>query len=140
MRRLVLGALLLLASIGATRQVLAQANSSGETPGHQPKLTKLPKLVHFEEAPYPESEKESGRTASVVAQIAITDKGTVEDAVVVQSAGAAFDAAALEAIKKFTFEPAEVDNKPAPVKITYRYDFVMKIEPPTPVINYDGEI
>jgi TonB family protein len=135
-----LGATLLLASLLAPRASFAQANANGETPGHQPKLTKLPKLVHFEDAPYPDSEKEAGRTASVVLQIAIDEKGLVTDAVVVQSAGAAFDAAALLAVRKFTFEPAEIDNKPAPVKITYRYDFVLKIEPPTPVINYDGEI
>lgn len=135
-----LGCALLLASLCAPQTSFAQANSSGETPGHQPKLTKMPKLVHFEEAPYPDSEKEAGRTASVVLQIAIDDKGLVTDAVVQQSAGAAFDAAALVAVKKFTFDPAEIDNKPAPVKITYRYDFVLKIEPPTPVINYDGEI
>ena len=66
--------------------------------GHQPKLTKLPKLVHFEEAPYPESEKAAGKTASVVLQIAIDDKGAVADAVVQQSAGASFDQAALEAV------------------------------------------
>jgi len=134
-----LGAALLLASLCAPRSVFAQANSA-ETPGHQPKLTKLPKLVHFEEAPYPDSEKAAGKTASVVLQIAIDDKGGVVDALVQQSAGAAFDAAALEAVKKFTFEPAEIDNKPAPVKITYRYDFVFTVEPPTPVINYDGYI
>ena len=135
-----LGATLLLASLCAPRAVFAQANSSGETPGHQPKLTKLPKLVHFEEAPYPDSEKEAGRTASVVLQIAIDDKGKVVDAAVVEKAGPAFDAAALEAVRKFLFDPAEIDNKPAPVKITYRYEFVLKIEPPTPVINFDGDI
>jgi TonB family protein len=134
-----LGAVLLCATLCAPRLVFAQANSA-ETPGHQPKLTKLPKLVHFEEAPYPDSEKAAGKTASVVLQIAIDDKGGVVDAVVQQSAGAAFDAAALEAVKKFSFEPAEIDSKPAPVKITYRYDFVFTIEPPTPVINYDGYI
>ena len=134
-----LGAALLLASLCTPRLVLAQANSA-ETPGHQPKLTKLPKLVHFKEAPYPESEKAAGKTASVVLQIAIDDKGAVADAVVQQSAGASFDQAALEAVKKFSFDPAEIDNKPAPVKITYRYDFVFTVEPPTPVINYDGYI
>ena len=134
-----LGAAVLLASLCTPQVVFAQANSA-ETPGHQPKLTKLPKLVHFEEAPYPESEKAAGKTASVVLQIAIDDKGTVADAVVQQSAGAAFDQAALEAVKKFLFDPAEIDNKPAPVKITYRYDFVFTVEPPTPVINYDGYI
>lgn len=135
-----LGATLLLASLCIPQAVYAQANSSGETPGHQPKLTKLPKLVHFEEAPYPDSEKEAGKTASVVLQIAIDDKGKVVDAAVLEKASPAFDAAALEAVRKFLFDPAEIDNKPAPVKITYRYEFVLKIEPPTPVINFDGEI
>jgi len=134
-----LGGALLLASLCAPQVALGQANSA-ETPGHQPKLTKLPKLIHFEEAPYPESEKAEGKTASVVLQIAIDDKGGVVDAVVQQGAGAAFDQAALQAIKLFKFEPAEIDNKPAPVKITYRYDFVFTVEPPTPVINYDGYI
>ena len=135
-----LGATLLLASLCIPSAVYAQANSSGETPGHQPKLTKLPKLVHFEEAPYPDSEKEAGKTASVVLQIAIDEKGGVVDAVVLEKASPAFDAAALQAVRKFLFDPAEIDNKPAPVKITYKYDFVFHYEPPTPVINFDGEI
>jgi len=135
-----LGATLLLASLCAPRASFAQANANGETPGHQPKLTKLPKLVHFEEAPYPDSETAAGHSASVVLQIAIDEKGGVTDAVVLQTAGPAFDAAALAAVRKFSFDPAEVDNKPSPVKITYRYDFVLKIEAPTPSINYDGEI
>ncbi|HET7538422.1 MAG TPA: hypothetical protein VFK05_01075, partial [Polyangiaceae bacterium] len=76
-----LGVALLLASLCVPQLAFAQANSA-ETPGHQPKLTKLPKLVHFQEAPYPESEKAEGKTASVVLQIAIDDKGGVVDAVV----------------------------------------------------------
>lgn len=120
---------------------LAQTTgASGETPGRQGKLTKLPKLVEFVDAPYPESEKAAGKTASVVLQIAITDKGTVEDVAVITSAGPAFDKAAQEAVAKFRFEPAEVDGKPAPVKITYRYDFVLKEEPKQPVVNYDGVV
>jgi TonB family protein len=111
-----------------------------ETPTRQGKLTKPPKLVHFEEAPYPESEKAAGTTASVILQLAVSDKGVVEDAAVVQSAGPAFDAAALEAVKKFVFEPAEIDNKPAPVKLTYKYDFVLKEEPVGPIVNYEGVI
>jgi len=111
-----------------------------ETPTRQGKLTKPPKLLQFVEAPYPESEKLAGKTASVILQIAINDKGIVEDAAVVQTAGPAFDAAALEAVKKFVFSPAEIDNKPAPVKITYKYDFVFKEEPVGPIVNYEGVI
>ena len=45
-----------------------------------------------------------------------------------QSAGAAFDAAALDAVKRFRFSPAEIDGKPAPVKITYSYQFTARVE------------
>src|SRR5690606_2672706 len=38
----------------------------------RPKLTKPPKLLQFVEAPYPESEKEAGKQASGVVQIAIS--------------------------------------------------------------------
>lgn len=99
-----------------------------------PRLTKAPKLVTFVEAPYPEPERAAGRAATVVLQIAISAKGTVEDAVVTESAGAAFDAAALAAVKQFVFEPAEIDDKPGPVKILYRYAFTLKIEAPTTAV------
>lgn len=97
----------------------------------RPKLTKPPKLVTFVEAPYPESEKAAGKQASVVLQIAISASGSVDRVQVVQSAGAAFDAAAVQAVRAFVFEPAEIDDKPAPIRIQYRYDFVLKEEAPT---------
>lgn len=97
----------------------------------RPKLTKPPKLLAFVEAPYPESEKSAGRQASVVLQIAISAAGTVEQAVVLQSAGDAFDRAALEAVKQFSFDAAEIDDKPAAIKIQYRYDFVLEQAAPT---------
>ncbi len=83
------------------------------------------------EAPYPEAEKSSGRTASVVAQIAISATGTVDAVKVIESAGPAFDQAAVAAIQQFLFEPAEINNRPAPIRINYRYDFVIKEEAPT---------
>lgn len=97
----------------------------------RPKLTKAPELLEFVEAPYPEEEKAAGRAAQVVLQIAISATGDVEDAAVVESAGPHFDAAALAAVRKFKFSPAEFDGQPAPVKITYRYQFTLKIELPT---------
>jgi TonB family protein len=139
-RPLALAALSLAAALFGSPRGYAQTSGPNETPSRQPKLTKVPKLVKFVEAAYPEAEKALGTTASVILQIAINDKGLVEDAAVVQSAGPAFDVAALEAARQFVFEPAEVDNKPAPVKITYKYDFVIKEEPAGPTINYEGVI
>ncbi|MBX3198012.1 MAG: TonB family protein [Labilithrix sp.] len=92
----------------------------------KPRLTKPPELVDFVEAEYPEAELREGRAATVVLELAISAAGAVEAAVVVQSAGAAFDAAAVAAARRFTFRPAEVDHAPAPVKITYRYAFTPK--------------
>jgi TonB family protein len=97
----------------------------------RPKLTKPPKLLKFVEAPYPDSEKSAGKQASVVLQIAISATGAVDGAEVVQSAGPAFDQAAIDAVKAFVFEPAELDNKPAPIRIQYRYDFVLQEAAPT---------
>jgi TonB family protein len=96
-----------------------------------PRLTKAPELIEFVEATYPEAELAKGTAATVVLQIAISKDGNVDDAAVVQSAGAAFDASALEAVRRFKFRPAEIDNKPAPVKITYRYAFTPKVALPT---------
>jgi TonB family protein len=107
----------------------AQGTAAAEDAA-KPRLTKPPKLVTFVSAEYPESEKTAGRTAAVVLEIGIAADGSVTDAVVVGSAGAAFDAAAVDAVKRFVFEPAEVNGKPAPIRIRYRYDFVFKEEAP----------
>jgi TonB family protein len=118
----------------------AAAQGKPPTAQKQPRLTRPPKLVKFVEAPYPEEEKAAGRAASVTLEIAISETGAVVDARVVGSAGKAFDDAALAAVSAFVFEPAEIDDKPAPVKITYRYDFVFKEEPKGPVVNFEGVV
>ena len=104
------------------------------------KLTKTPKLVHFVEAARPAER----RAASVVLAISIDAAGNVADVTVVASAGPDFDAAAVGAARGFAFEPAEVDDKPAPSKITYRYDFVLTADepaPPAPVMcRLEGDV
>ena len=44
--------------------------------------------------------------------------------------------------KQFVFEPAEVDNKPAPVKINYRYAFAIKTQMVKlgPQVNFEGRV
>jgi TonB family protein len=93
----------------------------------RPRLTKAPALVEFVEADYPPDALAAGTSATVVLQIAISASGTVDDAAVVDSAGPEFDAAALAAARRFVFSPAEIDGVPAPVKITYRYEFVPRV-------------
>ncbi len=71
--------------------------------------------------------------------MAISATGTVDEVAVAQSGGAAFDAAAVAAVKQFVFSPAEIDDKPAPVKIVYAYTFTIKVEAPVTAV-FDGVV
>ncbi len=109
----------------------ASAQQRGSDVGGQPakrKLTKLPRLTKFVAADYPADRKAAGVEASVLLTIEIAATGHVTNVVVAQTAGPDFDAAAVGAASRFEFEPAEVDEKPAPAKVTYRYDFVITKE------------
>src|SRR5262245_16768279 len=88
-------------------------------------VTKPPKLVKFVEAEYPPDKEAAGVTASVVLSIDIDETGRVAKVAVTGSAGPDFDAAAVAAARQFVYEPAEIDGKPGPVTITYRYDFTI---------------
>ena len=87
--------------------------------------------MKFVEADYPPARKQAGEEASVVLRLTIAADGTVSDAAVETSAGADFDAAAIAAARQFVFEPAEIDGKPAAIRILYKYEFVIKREAKT---------
>ncbi len=89
-------------------------------------LTKLPQLLEFHPAVYPADRLARGETADVACQVDIDENGAVSAVTVEKGAGPDFDAAALEAIRQFRFSPAEVDGKPAPVRIRYVYHFVIQ--------------
>jgi TonB family protein len=105
-------------------------------------VTKAPKLVRFVEAEYPPDKKAAGVTAQVLLSIEIGADGRVGQVAVLGSGGPDFDAAAAQAARLFVFEPGEVDNKPAPVRIEYNYTF--KIETKMvrlgPQVNFEGVV
>ena len=104
---------------------VASAQQTSQIPpdaAPQRKITP-PKLVKFVEAEFPPSEVAAGKGAAVVLQIAIDATGVVVEVKVSESAGPAFDAAAVAAAKQFVFEPAKVEGTAIPVKIGYRYVF-----------------
>lgn len=135
---------LLVASFACPAHAQSNAASSSDTSQSAGKLTKAPQLLNFKdvEAPYPEAEKASGRTAAVTLQIAISDRGDAVEVVVLDSAGAAFDAAAVDSAKRFKFSPAEINGRPAPVKLTFRYDFTFREELVDlgPQVNFSGVV
>src|ERR1700722_8284592 len=121
----------LLRSAIATATAMAVAMSGGVASAQQapagdaaPQPTiAAPELAPFVEAEFPASEAAAGKGAVVVLQIAISATGQVADVKVLETAGTAFDTAAVGAARQFVFEPALVDGKAIPVKITYRYVF-----------------
>ncbi len=98
--------------------------------------------MKFVSAIYPKEKHDAHITGSVLLSIEIGDDGKVGDVEVLKGAAPDFDAAAVAAAKQFVFEPAEIDHQPAPVKITYRYDFtiVEQIVKAGPQINFDGVV
>jgi TonB family protein len=111
--------------------------------GEQPRtLTKPPKLIHFVEATYPEHLGLHTETSTVVLSIDIDTDGTPQRVEVARSSGSELDAAALHAAAGFQFEPAEVDGKPASVRILFAYRFTLetRMVPLPPQVNFEGVV
>ncbi|MCB9539352.1 MAG: TonB family protein [Myxococcales bacterium] len=111
----------------------AEAAEAAAQPPPAPVLTRPPELVQFVEASYPEAAKATQREAAVQLILTIDAEGKVTDAVLQgEPVGDGFDEAAIEAAKQFVFRPAEMDGKPAPIRIgfTYRFKFVPEAPPP----------
>ncbi len=129
-------------SVALAAAVCTVAGGAARADDEGPQITKPPKLVTFVPAVYPKEKHDAHVTGSVLLSIEIGDDGKVGEVEVVKGAAPDFDAAAVAAAKQFVFEPAEIDHQPAPVKITYRYDFtiVEQIVKAGPQINFDGVV
>ncbi|WP_224244594.1 TonB-dependent receptor domain-containing protein [Hyalangium gracile] len=126
---------------------LQRGPTDGGVPPPAPQLTKAPELLRFVEATYPPEALARNESAEVAFFIDIDETGKVIQAEVTRSAGPEFDAAAREAVLQLEFSPAEVDHKPAPVRIEYVYHFVPKPPPEPPPeavvekpINFRGRV
>ncbi len=121
----------LLAALGVL--VPAQVDAAPPPDKAGPQLTKSPELIEFVEAENPDPSDLDG--ASVLLRLTIEVDGRVSTAEVIESAGEAFDAAAVDAALRFKFSPAEVDGKPSAIKVNYRYDFAPPPPPPTGALS-----
>src|SRR5690606_32339234 len=75
-----------------------------------------PELLEQVEPEYPQEELAEAREVSVVLRLSIDAQGNVVDAEVLESAGPAFDEAALAAARKFRFVPAKRHGTPIPAR------------------------
>jgi len=86
-----------------------------------------PELVHEVRAPYPEEARKKGVEGIVVVRIEIDEEGRVKEVVVLSSPDPLLSSAAIEAVKKFRFKPANRKGKPVPTVIPkYEYEFVLE--------------
>ena len=110
-----------------TAQPLAAVQTAAAPPPveSQPlaRLTRLPRFSRKIEAIYPATERRAGIQANVLAEIAIDAQGNIQEVRIVKSAGAAFDAAVIEALKKSQFTPGYIDDTAVPVRFQVPFRF-----------------
>ncbi|MCS6857496.1 MAG: TonB-dependent receptor [Sandaracinaceae bacterium] len=85
-----------------------------------------PRLIESERPKPPQGREQE--SAEVILELLIDKEGRVEEARVFRSGGPDFDAAALEAARRFRFEPARRGGTPIPARIRLAISF----EPPPP--------
>lgn len=89
---------------------------------------------------YPSSERASGVSGRVVLNVTLDEQGKVTKAEVFQSLAPSFDAAALEQVKRCTFTPAVMNEKPMASIVQLTADFVAPIQPWTLEGTVVGEL
>src|SRR4051812_42794409 len=140
--------LCLLVATGALAQAPDAGTPAADAGTPTGVLTQAPVLKRQVEAQYPPEALAQQLEGTVVMNIDISETGAVTDIQVTQPAGHGFDEAAVAAVRQFEFEPAQVDNVPAPVRIEYAYQFVWRAPPPPegaepgkapePPVNFSG--
>ena len=86
--------------------------------------TTPPRSVHMEEAPLtPEAVAAGLTTATVPCRVTLDETGAVQNVEVVEPQGYGLDEAAMDAIRRSTFEPARRDGVGIPARFVFRYVF-----------------
>jgi TonB family protein len=83
----------------------------GNDPKHRPKGVTPPKLTHYIDAEYPRSERRSRTEGSLLIKCTVDAKGAVREPYILRSDGAAFDDAAIRAVRQYKFKPATKDGQ-----------------------------
>jgi protein TonB len=90
------------------------------------RLTRLPAFRSRSEPLYPDSERMSGGEARVLAEIYLDEQGRVDDVTIKKSGGRLFDSAVIAAVRKSSFQPGYMGEKPVATVIQIPYLFKLK--------------
>jgi TonB family protein len=103
-----------------------------EAPPPAPKLTKPPAIKKTVEPVYPPEAFAAGLSGDVTLLLDLGVDGLVTNVAVSKGAGNGFDEAAVAAARQMEFTPAEIDGKPAAIRIEYTIHFQPKVVAPPP--------
>jgi TonB family protein len=85
-----------------------------------------PEAANTPDPHYPELARKSGIDGQVLLWATVTTQGATTDISILRPLGFGLDDAAVEAVKTWTFKPAERDGQPVPVAITVEVNFRLK--------------
>lgn len=88
-------------------------------------VTQMPRLLNEMLIPYPAEARAQGVEGVVIMDLLIDTQGNVREALLLSGPGFGLNESALDAIKKFKFSPALVDQQPVAVRMRYGYRFVL---------------
>ena len=151
----------IIAFLGLARVGVAHAQEGEEI--EEAPITKLPEIIELVEAKYPRAALKQRIAAEVELEIEISETGTVSDIVVVRTTTMAatlsattaeaygivrsstitdygFADAALQAVSRMSFSPAESEGIPIPVRVPYVYGFDLPPLPPLPKPSPSGPV
>lgn len=125
--------------MGAGLLIFGLLWAAGEGAAPPAQLTKLPALIHYVEAPYPEAAAAEGKEGQVVLILDVDTDGLVQRVEIQESSSPEFAEPAAAAAAGFIFSPAEAGELgPVPIRITYRYGFVFRPPPPVATASVTG--
>src|SRR3954470_12467667 len=99
-----------------------------QEPKPAPKLTKAPAIKQAVDPVYPAGALDARVSADVPMLVDIGADGKVTKVTVTKPVGQGFDEAARDAVMQYLFSPAEIDGKPAAIRIEYTLHSVPKVE------------
>lgn len=124
--------ILLFSLLSLATPALAQDGEAPQEPAQQGgdvRVTKPPVLVEADEAEYTDAAIKNRVEGPVQLRLTITANGEVSEVELLAGLGYGLDQAAMEAARQFVFEPAEINNQPASVTLSFTINFELPILP-----------
>ncbi|MCL2689090.1 MAG: TonB-dependent receptor [Chitinispirillia bacterium] len=106
-------------------------------------LEKMPVIIEFVEADYPEELIKDGIEGTVLLELIVSETGGVDSVSVVRGLHPSLDSSAINAVRQFKFSPAQLTGgEKVAVMLQYEYRFSVRevITVPDSYVNFSGRV